>query len=151
MTQQNPLAATVAKNPSNQQTQLNTDAAGNLKIADQGNTALTTSGVLNGPTQVTSAPGILAAATNTLASQLVAALTTSQVGALYDAVLTTSTLAALTTTQIATLSTSQIVALAPSTVANLSYGGNDGSGIPIKNGLIFNPAPAGQAINILKK
>lgn len=38
MGQQNPLAATIAKNASNEQTQLETDASGNLKVAVEAGT-----------------------------------------------------------------------------------------------------------------
>lgn len=54
MTQQNPLSATVAKSPTNTQTQLATDANGNLKVA------AASGGLPSGAVAVTSSSGNVA-------------------------------------------------------------------------------------------
>ncbi len=95
---QNPLAATVAKNPSNQQTPLSTDAAGSLRAnAIPGNTALG----ISANTVVKSAPGRVGTANVVVGG--------STAGGIYDC---------LTTAAIGT--TNQIAVLPPLTSAQVS-------------------------------
>lgn len=161
---QNPIpSAPFAKTPSGTFTPNVSDAAGNVKTTNQGDTGLTTTGPLAVATQVSVGAGVVRSVENLTLSNLttaaVAALTTSQIGALYDVAVpgVTAALTALTTTQIAALSTSQIAALVVPTAAEVSLGG--GNGIPVKNGLVFVPGTASggplgtpiQTVNILHK
>lgn len=127
---------------------------GPFKAISLPNPGLTPTGPVGAATQITVGPGTLKSVDNLVASffttTAIAALTTSQVGSFYDAVVPgiTSNMTALTTSQVAALTTSQLTALAPPTVAEIAYGGDNGH--PINNGLVFVPG-TGQIGNILKK
>lgn len=112
---------------------------------------VTTTGPLAGATQVTVGPSLLKSATNLVASLATVAttsLTTSQIGAFYDAQISTATLSALSTTQVASLTTTQITALMLPNAIEQNFGG--GNGIPLKKGLVWVPGTS-QVVNVLKE